>query len=62
MSIASAAAVSKEAEENWPAWFSDQQSSAWTDYESTPEPTRKDEPWLFTNIGALDLSAIKKQN
>jgi Fe-S cluster assembly protein SufD len=59
MSIASAAAVSKEAEQNWPAWFSDQQSSAWTEYESSPEPTRKDEPWRFSNIGALDLSASR---
>lgn len=42
----------------WPEWFRDQQNAALADYEATPAPTRKDEPWRFASIGALDLSAF----
>jgi Fe-S cluster assembly protein SufD len=59
MSVTAVELVSKEAEQNWPAWFQDQQASAWADYEATPDPTRKDEPWRFSNIGALDLSEFR---
>ena len=38
----------------WPQWFD--QGAAIRDFESTPQPTRKDESWRFANIGALDLS------
>ena len=38
----------------WPQWFD--QGAAIRDFESTPQPTRKDETWRFANIGALDLS------
>lgn len=38
----------------WPEWFG--REAALRDYESTPAPVRKDEPWRFANIGALDLS------
>ena len=31
-------------------------SAAWADYEATAEPTRKDEPWRFSDIGALRFS------
>lgn len=43
----------------WPAWFRDQQATALADYEATPAPTRRDEPWRFANIAALDLSAFQ---
>jgi len=43
---------------NWPEWFRDQQATALSDYEATPAPTRKDEPWRFSNIAALDLTAF----
>jgi Fe-S cluster assembly protein SufD len=43
----------------WPAWFRDQQNAALADYEATPAPTRRDEPWRFANIAALDLSAFQ---
>jgi len=43
----------------WPAWFQEQQSAALADYENTPKPTRKDEPWRFSNISALDLSSFR---
>ena len=41
----------------WPVWFQQQQTAALSDYESTPQPTRRDEPWRFSNISALDLSS-----
>lgn len=41
---------------NWPEWFRDQQATALADYEATPAPTRKDEPWRFSNLKALDFS------
>ena len=56
MSLTASVPVSKEAEQNWPAWFQEQQASAWSDYETTPEPSRKDEAWRFSNIAALRLS------
>ena len=59
MSVTATDPVSKEAEQNWPAWFQDQQASAWADYEATPDPTRKDEPWRFSNIGAIGLSEFQ---
>jgi len=40
----------------WPEWFLDQQKAASADYEATPKPTRKDEPWRFANLAAIDLS------
>lgn len=40
-----------------PAWFRDQQRAAWTKFESLPYPNRKDQPWRFSNVNALDLSS-----
>ncbi len=48
--------VKVETETSWPAWFVDQQAAALTDFETTPAPTRRDEPWRFSNIAAVDLS------
>jgi Fe-S cluster assembly protein SufD len=59
MSVTATEPVSKEAEQNWPAWFRDQQASAWADYEGSPDPSRKDEPWRFSNIGAIGLSEFQ---
>jgi len=39
-----------------PRWFRDQQSAAWTKFETLPYPNRKDQPWRFSNVNALDLS------
>ena len=39
-----------------PAWFRDQQRAAWTTFESIPFPNRKDQPWRFSSVDALDLS------
>jgi Fe-S cluster assembly protein SufD len=59
MSLTAAEPVSREAEQSWPAWFQDEQASAWSDFEATADPTRKDEPWRFSNIGALDVSRFR---
>jgi Fe-S cluster assembly protein SufD len=43
----------------FPDWFHDQQRAAWTQFESLPKPTRKDQAWRFANVGLLDLSLFK---
>jgi Fe-S cluster assembly protein SufD len=43
----------------FPDWFRDQQLAAWTQFESLPQPTRKDQAWRFANVGLLDLSPFK---
>jgi Fe-S cluster assembly protein SufD len=58
MSLTATRIVSREAEQNWPAWFQGQQASAWSDYEATAEPSRKDEAWRFSDIAALSLSTF----
>src|SRR5881396_1490348 len=42
-----------------PDWFRDQQRAAWKQFESLPNPTRKDQAWRFANVGLLDLSKFK---
>src|SRR3954447_2036718 len=42
-----------------PEWFRDQQHAAWNQFESLPQPTRKDQAWRFSNIGLLDLAPFK---
>src|SRR6266704_7220957 len=39
-----------------PEWFRDRQRVAWKQFESLPNPTRKDQAWRFANVGLLDLS------
>ena len=39
-----------------PAWFREQQQAGWTKFEALPYPNRKDQPWRFSNVNALDLS------
>jgi Fe-S cluster assembly protein SufD len=43
----------------FPDWFRDQQRAAWEQFESLPNPTRKDQAWRFTNVGLLDLAPFK---
>src|SRR5438128_6651985 len=43
----------------FPDWFRDQQHAAWQQFESLPNPTRKDQAWRFTNVGLLDLAPFK---
>ncbi|MEO7167987.1 MAG: Fe-S cluster assembly protein SufD [Chthoniobacterales bacterium] len=39
-----------------PAWFTDQQRVAWTQFESLPMPARTDQAWRFSSVGVLDLA------
>ena len=43
----------------FPDWFRDQQYAAWNQFESLPQPTRKDQAWRFSNVGLLDLAPFK---
>jgi Fe-S cluster assembly protein SufD len=43
---------------NFPTWFRDQQRAAWSRFQSMPMPSRKDQPWRFSNVDLLDLSAF----
>jgi Fe-S cluster assembly protein SufD len=40
-----------------PAWFREQQQAAWTKFEALPYPNRKDQPWRFSSVNALNLSS-----
>src|SRR5436309_8764579 len=42
-----------------PDWFRDQQRAAWKQFESLPQPTRKDQAWRFANVNLLDLTPFK---
>src|SRR5215470_1234291 len=43
----------------FPDWFRDQQRAAWEQFESLPQPTRKDQAWRFANVGLLDLTPFR---
>src|ERR1700756_2693718 len=43
----------------FPDGFRDQQRAAWKQFESLPNPTRKDQAWRFANVGLLDLSPFE---
>lgn len=42
----------------WPAWFQAEQEAAWQEFLATPAPTRKDEPWRYANLAAIDLAGF----
>jgi len=42
-----------------PEWFRDHQRAAWDQFESLPQPTRKNQAWRFSNVGLLDLAPFK---
>src|SRR5947199_4114956 len=44
---------------NFPDWFHDQQRAAWKQFQSLPNPTRKDQAWRFANVNLLDLTRFK---
>ncbi len=39
----------------FPDWFRARQAEAWKQFASLPMPARKDQPWRFSNVNALDL-------
>jgi Fe-S cluster assembly protein SufD len=42
-----------------PDWYRDQQREAWKQFQSLPQPTRKNQAWRFSNVGLLDLAPFK---
>jgi Fe-S cluster assembly protein SufD len=59
--IAKAGAILSGPDESrdFPDWFRDQQREAWNQFESLPQPTRKDQAWRFSNVGLLDLTPFQ---
>src|SRR5438046_5930332 len=53
------AILSGPVERDLPNWFREQQHAAWETFESIPRPTRKDQPWRFSNVDLLDLAPFK---
>ncbi len=43
----------------FPDWFRDQQRAAWEQFQSLPQPTRKDQAWRFSTVSLLDLAPFK---
>jgi Fe-S cluster assembly protein SufD len=48
--------IQNRGDDKLPAWFTDQQRAAWTQFESLPMPARTDQAWRFSTVGALDLA------
>jgi Fe-S cluster assembly protein SufD len=48
--------IPRRGHDKLPAWFSDQQQVAWTQFQSLPMPARTDQAWRFANVAVLDLS------
>ncbi len=44
----------------FPEWFREQQRAAWGKFEAIPFPNRKDQPWRFSSVDALDLSPYRQ--
>ena len=42
-----------------PAWFQQQREQGWREFSALPTPTRKDQAWRFSNVGALNLSPYR---
>ena len=46
-------------ERDLPAWFRQQREQGWREFSALPKPTRKDQAWRFSNVGALDLTRYR---
>src|SRR5215831_3894698 len=42
-----------------PAWFRQQREQGWREFSTLATPTRKDQAWRFSNVGALDLTPYR---
>src|SRR5919204_2012481 len=42
-----------------PAWFQQQREQGWREFSALPTPTRRDQAWRFSNVGALDLTSYR---
>ena len=49
----------RAASRDFPDWFRHQQAAAWEKFQSIARPTRKDQPWRFSNVGLLDLAPFQ---
>src|SRR5438105_9430228 len=45
-----------------PAWFRQQREQGWQKFSLLPKPTRKDQPWRFSNVDVLDLVSYQLGN
>ena len=45
-----------------PAWFRQQREQGWQEFSLLPNPTRKDQPWRFSNVDVLDLVSYQLGN
>lgn len=45
-----------------PAWFCEQQQTAWTEFQNLPMPGPKDQAWRFSNVKALNLAPYHLPN
>ena len=52
-------AAPQKAAHDLPPWFRHQQEQGWREFSTLPNPTRKDQAWRFSNVGALDLSPYR---
>lgn len=48
--------VPQNAGRDLPAWFRQQREQGWREFSALPTPTRKNQAWRFSNVGALDLT------
>ena len=49
----------QKAARDLPAWFRQQREQGWREFSALPTPTRKDQAWRFSNVGALDLTPYR---
>ena len=49
----------QKASRDLPAWFRQQREQGWREFSALPTPTRKDQAWRFSNVGALDLTPYR---
>src|SRR5437868_7815552 len=49
----------QKAAHDLPAWFRQQREQGWREFSALPMPTRKDQAWRFSNVGALDLTPFR---
>ena len=49
----------QKVERDLPAWFRQQREQGWREFSALPKPTRKDQAWRFSNVGALDLTPYR---
>src|SRR5438477_11807372 len=45
-----------------PTWFRQQREQGWQECSLTPKPTRKEQPWRFSNVDVLDLVSYQLGN